>query len=132
MVVAEQTIYARCLDWGTRAALLALTASFFAYVSSLVEPLVPLHELPGLWTLSADRYIAATGAPSGWGWLRLLGKGDYLNFVAIVMLGLMTVACYARILPSLLARGERLQAWLVVAQLLVLLAAASGVFTAGH
>lgn len=125
----EQRVYARWLDWGTRASFAVLIVSFLAYVLGLVEPLVPLGELPRLWTLPVDRYLAATGAPQGWGWLRLLDKGDYLNYVGVAMLGLTSVVCYARLVPLLL-RGQPLHAWLAVAQIVVLLAAASG-FLAG-
>ena len=132
MVTMEQKVYASWVDWGARLALGALTACFLAYAFVLVEPFVPLDELPELWTLPVDGYLAATGAPTGWGWLRLLDKGDYLNFVGIAMLALLTAVCYARIVPTLLGRGERLQAGLAIAQILVLLAAASGLFAAGH
>jgi len=77
-------------------------------------------------------YRALTGAPAGWGWLALLGKGDYLNLLGIAVLGLVTAVCYARIVPALLERGERLQAAMAIAQVLVLLAAASGLLVVGH
>jgi hypothetical protein len=93
---------------------------------------VPLGRLPALWALPADRYLALTGAPTGWGWLALLGKGDYLNLLAVAALALITVVCYLRILPIQLRRGERLQAAMAMAQVVVLLAAASGLFAGGH
>ncbi len=128
MVPLEQDVYARWADWGTRLGLGALAASFLAYALALVKPQVPLHELARLWALPLDRYLAASGAPTGWGWLRLLDKGDYLNVGGIAMLALVTVLCYARIAPLLWVRGERLQGWLAIAQVIVLLIAASGVF----
>jgi hypothetical protein len=109
-----------------------LAVCFLLYVLEVIEPLVPLQRLPQLWTLPVDRYLAQTGAPTGWGWLRLLGKGDYLNFAGIAMLALTTVVCYARVAVALAARGERLQAGFAIAQVLVLLAAASGWLAAGH
>ena len=121
----EQQVYARWLDWGTRASLAVLIPSFLVYALGLVEPLVPLEELPLLWSLPVDRYLAATSAAHGWGWVRLLDKGDYLNYAGVAMLGLTTVVCYARLLP-LLYRHNRLHAWLALAQIFVLLAAASG------
>jgi hypothetical protein len=42
------------------------------------------------------------------------------------------VACYLRILPIHLARGERLTAAMIAAQMVVLLAAASGALAGGH
>jgi len=128
----EQRLYARWLDWGTRIALAALVAAFVAYVFGLSPAALPLAELPRFWSLPLERYLALSGAPSGWGWLRMLDRGEYQNLAAVALLGLVTVACYLRLLPALLARGERLQAALAAAQVLVLLAAASGLFAGGH
>lgn len=125
-VPEEQKLYARWLRQGARAGLWMLCASFLVYVFELVESHVPLEDLPALWVHPVDHFRALTGAPAGWDWLQLLGKGDYLNFLGIAVLGLITVACYARIVLPLLRGGERLQAGLAVAQVLVLLAAASG------
>lgn len=128
----EQQLYARWLDWGTRLALAALAAAFLAYAFGLSPAAMPLAELPRFWSLPLERYLALSGAPSGWGWLRMLDKGEYQNLAAVALLGLVTVVCYLRLLPALLARGERLQAALAAAQVLVLLAAASGLFAGGH
>ncbi len=124
----EQQIYARWLDWGTRMGFTLLIGSFLAYVLALIEPLVPMERLPQLWGLPVDRYIALSGAPTGWGWLSVLHKGDYVTFLGIAALALITLVCYVRLVPALWRRDERLQAALAVAQVLVLLAAASGLF----
>jgi hypothetical protein len=132
MVAIEHRVYASWLDWGTRAGLSVLAACFVAYVLALVEPFVPHHELALLWNMPVDDYIAATGAPTGWGWLRFLHKGDYLNFLGIAILALVTPVCYARIVPMLFKSGERLHGALAMLQVLVLLAAASGFLVGGH
>jgi len=118
--MSEQQIYARWLDVGTRIGLAVLVASFGVYVFGLLDPLVPHEELARLWALPVDRYVEATGAPTGWAWLGLLGKGDYLNFLGITVFASITVVCYARIIPVL----PRLPAALAVVQVVVLLAAA--------
>jgi hypothetical protein len=122
-----ELIYARWLERSVRIALAVLVAGFLAYAGGLVPPLVSHDELARLWTLPVDRFVAATGAPTGWGWLGHLGRGDYLNFVGVALLGLITVVCYARILPLLFRSGNRLYAWLALAQIVVLLVAASGI-----
>ena len=124
MAPIEQHIYARWLEAGTRIGLAILVATFAVYALALLDPLVAHHELARLWRLPVDRYIAETGAPTGWRWLRFLGKGDYLNFVGIAILALVTLVCYARMVPALLRQGARLQAGLAALQILVLLAAA--------
>ncbi|HEY3076305.1 MAG TPA: hypothetical protein VGJ74_14115 [Burkholderiales bacterium] len=120
----EQQVYARWLAWGTHIALAVLIASFLAYALALRDPHLPPQELAKLWAFPVDHYIAASGAPTGWGWLQLLHKSDYLIFLAVAMLGLLTVLCYARIIPVLLAQGERWRAVIAVLQVLVLLGAA--------
>jgi len=123
MVPPEQQVYARWLEAGTRIGLGVLVATFAIYVLALLDPLVPHEELARHWLHPVDRYIAATGAPTGWNWHRFLGKGDYVNFVGIATLALVTVACYARMIPALLREGARLQAGLAALQIVVLLAA---------
>ena len=128
----EQNIYARWLDWGTRISLAVLVAAFLAYVLGVTPAALPLAEVPRFWGLPLERYLALSGAPSGWGWLAMLDKGEYQSMVGVALLGLVTVLCYLRLLPALLVRGERLQAAIVVAQVVVLLLAASGVLAGGH
>ena len=127
-----QATYARWLDVATRIGFFVSLAAFLVYVSGLVEPLVPLEQLPQLWSQPASRFVELTGEPTGWGWLALLAKGDFLNLGAVALFGLVTLACYARIVPLLFAAGERLQACIALAQVLVLAAAAAGFFTGGR
>jgi hypothetical protein len=127
-----QERYARWLDAGTRAGFALLVAGFLAYLFGLFEPLVPPQELVSLWQLPLRDYLAATGAPVGWGWLGLLDRSDYFNLAGIALLALVTPVCYAGVIPALLARGERVAALLALVQVLVLLAAASGLLAGGH
>jgi hypothetical protein len=127
-----ELIYARFLGACTHAGLAALAAAFFAYITGLAEPLIAFERLPQLWGLALERYVAASGAPTGWQWLRFAAHGDYLNLAAIAMVALVTAACYLRLLPALIRRGERALAVVAVLQIAVLLAAASGLFTGGH
>jgi len=125
----EQQIYARWVDIGTRIGLALLVISFALYVTGMLEAHVPAAELVRLWDLPVHLFVAATDAPTGWGWLALLHKGDYLTFVGIAVFAGITLVCYARMIPMLIARGERLHAALAAAQLLVLALALSGVMT---
>lgn len=132
MTPPEQLLYARWLDWATRAGLALLVASFAAYALGLAAPFVPFEELARAWSLPVDRYRAAVGAPGGWGWLALLGHGDYMNFAGIALLALASLACTLRVLPAFLARGERALALIGLLQAAVLALAAAGVFGGAH
>jgi len=125
-MATEQRTYARWLAWGTRIGLAITLAAFLAYASGLLAPFVPRERLPELWAMPLDRYLALAGAATHWDWLPLVGHADYLTLLGIMLLALATMACYIRIVPLLWRRGERLQAALAGAQVLVLLAAISG------
>jgi hypothetical protein len=127
----EQLAYARWLEWGTHFGLAMLIASSCLYLLGVVAPHVPLDQLGNLWGLPVDEYRAAVGAPSGWAWLALAGRGDYLNYFGIGFLAGVTGLCYLRIVPILFARGHRAQAWLVVVEIGVLALAIAGP-AAGH
>jgi hypothetical protein len=98
---------------------------------ALLDPHVPHGDLPRLWTLPVDQYIAASGAPTGWNWVTLLHRGDYLNFIGVALFAGISALAYARIVPLFIARGERGRAAIALLQILVLLAAASGVVLLG-
>ena len=127
MTPDEHLVIARWIEIGMRAAFALLVVTFALYVLGLVEPLVPPEELVRLWQLPVDRYVVATGAPTGAGWLRTLGKGDYLNLLGLALFALIALACYVRMVPLFLQQGRRLQALFAALQVLVILVAASGV-----
>jgi hypothetical protein len=124
----EQEVYARWLAWGVRLGFGALVASFFLYVTGLVPPGIAPAQLPQLWGLSVDQYIAATGAPTGWHWVPRLGEGDLLNFAGVAILASASIACHLRVLPLFVRSRERVFAAVCIAQVLVLAAAAAGIF----
>jgi hypothetical protein len=127
-----QDVYAHWLDVATRASFAASLVAFLLYVSGAVPPYLPLEALPRYWGLPVGEFLRQTGAPSGWVWLSHIGGGaEYLNLGCMALLGFVTALCYARILPLLLHLGERLQAFLAALQIVVLLAAASGLFAGG-
>ena len=124
---ALRELYARWLDIATKVGFVISLIAFLLYVGRVLPPYVALEELPRYWGLPVHQFVQATGAPSGWAWLGELRYGDGINLLAIALLGLVTPLCYARLLPALVAERDWLQVTLAVAQLAVLLAAASGV-----
>ena len=128
----EQLRYARWLEWGTRVGLAALILIFLAYGIGLVEPHVPHSRLPEVWNLPVSQFLAATGLPTGWGWLAFAHRGDIANLLGIAMLTGASLLAWLALLPLYLRQRDRLYAALCVAQVAVLLLAASGLLTAGH
>lgn len=125
-------MYARWLDAGTRLGFIALIATFCVYASGLADPHIAFADLPRYWSLPIGQYLAATGGPVGWGWLGLAGRGDYMNFIGVAFLAGVTMACYLRILPGLAARRDWAFAAIAALELVVLVAAASGLVAGGH
>lgn len=125
---SEQDAYAGWLAWGTRVGFSALVATYFVYVSGLVDPDIPLERLPELWSLSLDEYLAATKAPTGWSWVRRVHRADLLNLIGVSVLAACTLACYLRVLPIFVRAKERAFVAICVLEEAVLLAAAAGVF----
>lgn len=131
-VPEEQLRYADWLDAGTKIGLALLVATFAVYASGLVPPQIPLSELPRFWALPVNRYLASAGLPSGWGWLKLAGRADMMNFIGIAFLSMVTIACYARLAVTLLRRGDTACALIVLAEIGVLAIAASGLAGGAH
>lgn len=131
-VPGEQLIYARWLDAASRTGFVVLVVAFLAYVFGVVGSHVPLQDLPLLWTLPLEEYLARTGAPTGWGFIGLLPNGEYLSLIGVVMLGMATLLCYVRLVFALLKNGERLHAGIAAAQVVVLFLAALGFLAGGH
>ena len=121
-----QHVYARWLELGSRAIFAFALLALALYATGLLAPAVPLEKLPSLWTLPAAEYLRQAHLPGGWGWLRLVRFGDYLNVLAIALFSLLSLVCSARVIPAFARSGERTQAWLAALQVAVLLLAASG------
>lgn len=128
----EQLLYARWLDRGSRAGLVALALLFGAYVSGLIPAHVPLETLPRLWHLPVGEFLVRSGLPTGWGWTALARHGDIANLLGIVLLAGSSLVALAMLLPLYARRRDRVFLAICVAQIVVLLFAASGIVSAGH
>jgi hypothetical protein len=129
---AEQLRYALWLDWGSRVGLLVLVLVFLAYGLGLTEPHVPHSRLPEVWNLPVSEFLVATGLPTGWGWLAHAHRGDIANLIGIALLTGSSLLALLVMLPLYARRGDGVYVGLGLAQIAVLLLAASGVLTAGH
>jgi hypothetical protein len=128
----EQMRYATWLDWGTRVGLVVLLASFAAYVLGLAESHVQVSRLPELWVHPVGRFLELTNSPTGWGWLALIHRGDIAGLLGIAILAGSSVACLLALVPLYLARGDKAFAAVCLAEVAVVLLAASGWLSGGH
>ncbi len=130
-VAEEQLAYAQLLDVGMKLGLLGLVVTFVVYVSGLLPAHIPVGELPRYWSMPVKEYLHETGIHAGWGWLGMLGRGDFLNFVGIAFLAGVTLVCYVAIIPIFLRKKDLVFAGIAILEVVVLALAASGVLNAG-
>ena len=127
----EQLAYAKLLDLGMKVGLLMLVVTFFIYVFGIFSPHIPVNELPNYWKLPVKQYLKAANIHTGWTWVSMVGKGEFLNFIPIVFLAGVTILCYIRIIPILFRKKDTIYAFIAIIEVLVLVLAASGVLKSG-
>ncbi len=128
----EQELYARLLAWGTNAGLLVLVISFAVYMFGLAMPHVPMAQLVEVWSHPVGRYLELTQSPTGWGWLAIVHRGDFAGLVGIAILAGCSLVCLLALVPLYLKRGDKAYAALCLAEVAVVVLAASGWLAGGH
>jgi hypothetical protein len=128
---SEQVTYANMLFYGCWSGLALMAVTYLLYVFGVITPHIPLEKVPLLWSQPVGTYLELGQVPTGWGWSALIARGDFLNFLGIVLLAGMTIVCYIPLIPAFLKRKEYIFAWLALAEILVLLFAASGIVGGG-
>lgn len=136
----EQLLYATILEKGMLVGLLLMFITFALYVFRIMPSAVPLSEISGYWSQPVHDYLVAINnnflhwdhLPTGWSWLKLIGKGDFVNFIPIAILSGVTIMCYLAIVPGLFKRGDKAYAIMALAEAVILALAASGLLAVGH
>jgi hypothetical protein len=128
----EQILYANILFWGSWGGMALMILTYVIYITGALSPFIPLDKIPEVWSEPVKAYLAQ-GAPTGWGWVELLDKGDFLNFVGIALLAGLTIVCYIPLVFSYFRKKDPAFALIALANVLVLVLAASGlVHMGGH
>lgn len=129
----EQVVYANVLSSGVWMGLLVLVVTYVLYVAGVLSPHVEVSRVALYWNKGVDEYLKATNSPQGWGWLSMLGSGDFLNYLGLAFLSLLTVVCYLVLLPGYIRQKDRVYSIICVLEVVVLSVAASGLLgTSGH
>ena len=136
----EQLLYANILGKGMLVGLVLLFVTFALYVFGIMPAAVPLDEISGYWNQPVHDYLVAINnnflhlehLPTGWGWVKLIGKGDFVNFIPVAILSGVTIVCYLAIVPGLFKRGDKAYAIMALAEAIILALAASGLLAVGH
>jgi hypothetical protein len=127
----EQLVYAAVLERGMKIGLLAITITFLVYVTGALAPYLPVSDLPKYWIMPVKQYIKTAGVHTGWAWLSMLHKGDFLNFAGIAFLAGVTIICLFPVIPIFMRKKDRVYAMISVVEILILVLAASGILKAG-
>lgn len=126
-----QIRYANTLFYGSVIGFVIMLVTYALYVLGVLEPQIPLDQMPALWTQSAAAYREVGNIPQGWGWLALIGKGDICNFIGIVILAGLTIVCFIQLGCSFLRRKDWLMSVIAFLEVVVLALAASGILVGG-
>ena len=136
----EMILYARVLERGMYAGLILMFVTFFIYLFGIIDPLIPLEHIDSFWNQPVQDYLIQINKeflgwdepPLGRTWIKLLGFGDFLNFLPVALLSGITILCYLAILPGMFQRKDHWMAGIAFAEALILLLAASGLLAVGH
>jgi hypothetical protein len=127
----EQIAYAKVLNILMFLGLAIIVVTFVLYMSGILSSFIPPQEIPNYWTMASKDFIHGLNAPTGWDWLALVGKGDYLNFVGIALLAGLSIICYLVILPILMRKKDIPYVVIAIIEVAVLSLAASGILKSG-
>ncbi|MBW1992709.1 MAG: hypothetical protein JRI59_11515 [Deltaproteobacteria bacterium] len=109
-----------------------LIVAFLVYILGLLKPYLPLEEIPRYWTQSSHHYLEVANIQPGWAWLGKLKYADFLIYVPIAILAGSTIVCYVGVIFKFIKSKETVLVVIAILEVLVLLAAASGLLKVGH
>lgn len=129
----EQIIYANLLLLGMVAGIIILVVTYTIYLTGLLPSHVDLHVITANWGKGIHEYLEITHSPNGWGWLSLLGKGDFINYIGFTLLGVMTIICYLVLVRGFAREKNWIFTVISILEIVVLSVAASGMLGgSGH
>ena len=127
----EQIIYANLLIIGVLAGLIILVTTYAIYVTGILPAHIEISLIPELWGKGVSEYLEITHSPHGWGWVHLLAKGDFLNYIGFAFLALMTIFCYLVLVRGYSRQKDWIYTTIAVLEIMVLSVAASGILGSG-
>lgn len=127
----EQIIYANLLIIGVWAGIAILITTYTIYVTGILTSHVELSVIPTVWGKGVGEFLEITHSPHGWGWIPLLVKGDFLNYIGFVLLALMTIICYLVLVRGYIRQKNWIFTTIALLEIVVLSVAASGILGSG-
>jgi hypothetical protein len=116
---------------GMLAGIVIMMVTYAIYLTGLLPSYVDMQTITANWGKGIHDYLEITHSPNGWGWVALLLKGDFLNYIGFALLGLMTIICYLVLVRGFLRKKDWIYAVISILEILVLSLAASGILGSG-
>ncbi|MCL5058212.1 MAG: DUF1634 domain-containing protein [Actinobacteria bacterium] len=130
-VAPEQIRYANLLLYGSWAGIATLLITFALYMTGIMPSYVDPSQMQYYWGMKASEYLSTAQVPHGWGWLKMVGYGDFITLLGIAWLGILTILGYFILLPAYMKKKDGIYSTIVVLEILVLILAASGILKVG-
>jgi hypothetical protein len=127
----DQIIYANLLLIGMLSGIIILLITYAIYVTGLLPSHIDMSVISANWGKSIHEYLEITHSPHGWGWVALLGRGDFLNYVGFILLGTLTIFCYLVLVRGYFREGNWIYTGISILEIVVLSLAASGILGSG-
>lgn len=127
----EQISYANLLFIGAWVGILLMMITYFLYVTGTVSPHVDVAVIVQNWDKGVDEFLEISHSPHGWGWLTLLNKGDFLNYLGLVLIATLTIICYLFLIVGFGRRKDWAYFVISLIEVVVLSMAASGILGTG-
>ena len=129
--MAEQITYANLLLAGAWTGIFLMMLTYIIYVTGILTPHVDVSLITNNWDKGVGEYLKITHSPHGWGWIKLLGTGDFINYIGLVIIAVLTIICYFILMVGYSRRKDRIYFAICLLEILVLSLAASGIFGSG-
>lgn len=130
-----QLAYAKTLEIVAHGVIVALAIGYVIYLFRLLPLDLPIEAVAGNWHLSSTELASKYAVHNGWSCfsgIAPLLHGDAVSYASIVMLAMATTFCLLTAIFMYLRGRDLLYTVMAVLQVLVLLAAASGILYARH
>ncbi len=127
----EQIIYANLLIIGVWAGIIILVTTYAIYLTGILPSHIEISVIPEMWGKGVGEFLEITHSPHGWGWVPLLAKGDFLNYIGFALLALMTIVCYLVLVRGYVRQKNWIFATIALLEIIVLSVAASGIVGGG-
>lgn len=124
----EQIRYANVIQICSWTGICLIGITFLLYISGIFQAFINPSTMPNYWEMNVHQYLQATHSLPGWNWLGMLNYGDYLNYIGLAFLGLVTILSYISILTIYLRKKDYSYLAIVSLEIVVLILAASGIF----